>query len=365
MRDVLRPAGAAVGDPGRDRARHDGRRAARGERPVSERRAGRDTGGARRGGDVVAGAARAGVAAAGRVGTIAVEVTVLGSGSAGNATLVSHAGVRVLLDVGFSYREVSRRLAEIDVDPGMIDAILITHAHGDHTRGLRVMAKRHGLPVYATPAIRGEWGGDDLADWRALAPGAALDLDGLCFVPFAVPHDAAETLAFRIETPEGAIGYATDVGALRPVLIERFRDCRLLVIESNHAAELLRVSPYARSTRERIAGDGGHLSNESLAAFVRDHLGAEVRCLVLAHLSRVNNLPELAEMTCREALQSRGRTDVEVVVARQDQVTPTIDLGAWTRSATSPAGPLRQTVLPFHVSCGAAARARRGEVRSR
>ena len=289
----------------------------------------------------------------------------LGSGSAGNATLVSHAGVRVLLDVGFSYREVSRRLAEIDVDPGMLDAILITHAHGDHTRGLRVMAKRHRLPVYATPAIRGEWGGDDLADWRALAPGAALDLDGLRFIPFAVPHDAAETMAFRIETPEGAIGYATDVGALRPVLIERFRDCRLLVIESNHAAELLRVSPYARSTRERIAGDGGHLSNESLAAFVRDHLGAEVRCLVLAHLSRVNNLPELAEMTCREALRSRGRSDVEVVVARQERVTPTIDLGAWTRSATSPAGPLRQTVLPFHVSCGAAADAGRGEVRSR
>ena len=206
---------------------------------------------------------------------------------------------------------------------------------------------------------------DDLADWRALAPDAALDLDGLRFVPFAVPHDAVGD--GRLPHRDAGRGHRLRHRrrALRPVLIERFRDCRLLVIESNHAAELLRVSPYARSTRERIAGDGGHLSNESLAAFVRDHLGAEVRCLVLAHLSRVNNLPELAEMTCREALRACGRSDVEVVVTRQDRVTPTIDLGAWARPAPSPAAPPRQTVLPFHVSGGAAADAGRGEVRSR
>ena len=242
---------------------------------------------------------------------------------------------------------MSRRLAEIDVDPGMLDAILITHAHGDHTRGLRVMSKRHGVPVYATPAVRRESGVDDLADWRALAPGAALDLDGLRFMPFAVPHDASETVAFRIETPEGTIGYATDVGALRPALVERFRDCRLLVIESNHAAELLRVSPYARSTRERIAGAEGHLSNEALAAFVREELADTVRCIVLAHVSRVNNLPELAATTCREALDAAGLDNVDVVVARQDRPTETIDLGAWP---TAPAGfPNRahQAALPF------------------
>ena len=289
----------------------------------------------------------------------------LGSGSAGNATLVSPAGARVLLDLGFSYREVSRRLEEIDVEPGMLDAILITHAHGDHTRGVRVTSKRHGVPVYATSAIREECGAAEVADWRELTPDAALALGGLRFIPFEVPHDASETFAFRIETPEGAIGYATDVGTLTPALIERFRDCRLLVIESNHASELLRVSPYARSTRERIAGNGGHLSNESLAAFVRQHLGASVRCLVLAHLSRVNNLPELAEMTCREALAARGRSDVEVVVTRQDRVTPTIDLGAWMmQPATSPPAALRQTTLPFHGSSGADPAAGRNEVRS-
>ena len=289
----------------------------------------------------------------------------LGSGSAGNATLVSCAGIRVLLDVGFSYRELSRRLGEVGVDPGMLDAILITHGHGDHTRGLRVLSNRHGVRAYATAAIREDWTGVDDVDWRALAPDVAVDLGGLRFIPFAVPHDASETVAFRIETPEGAIGYATDIGMLTPTLVERFRDCRLLVIESNHATELLRVSPYARSTRERIAGDDGHLSNESLAAFVRDHLGASVRCLVLAHLSRVNNLPELARMTCCEALSESGRNDVQVVVARQDRVTPTIDLGVWGQPAASSMSALRQTALPFHLSPSAGPDPARNEVRSR
>lgn len=286
----------------------------------------------------------------------------LGSGSAGNATLVSYAGARMLLDVGFSYREVSRRLQRIHVDPAMLDAVLITHAHGDHMRGVRLLSKHHGVPVYATAAVRDECGA---ADWLLLAPDAALELGGLRFIPFEVPHDAAQTIAFRIETPEGAIGYATDVGTLTPALVERFRDCRLLVVESNHATELLRVSPYARSTRERIAGDEGHLSNESLAAFVREHLGASVRCLVLAHLSRVNNLPELAEMTCREALAACGRGDVDVVVARQDRSTPTLDLGAWARPATLPPGAPRQAALPLHGSSAARPGPGGSEVRCR
>ena len=286
----------------------------------------------------------------------------LGSGSAGNATLVSYAGARMLLDVGFSYREVSRRLQEIHVDPGMLDAVLITHAHGDHTRGVRLLSKHHGVPVYATAAAREECGA---ADWFPLLPDAVLELGGLRFIPFEVPHDAAQTIAFRIETPEGAIGYATDVGTLTPALVERFHDCRLLVVESNHASDLLRVSPYARSTRERIAGGEGHLSNESLAAFVRERLGASVRCLVLAHLSRVNNLPELAEMTCREALAACGRGDVEVVVARQDRLTPTIDLGAWVPPAALPRAAPRQAALPFHRSPPVRSGAGGNEVRSR
>ena len=124
------------------------------------------------------------------------------------------------------------------------------------------------------------------------------------------------------------------------LLRARFRQCRVLVMESNHATDLLQVGPYARSTKARISGARGHLSNESLALFVREDLGRSVRCLVLAHLSRVNNVPEIAEMTCREALAARGRHDVRVVVSRQDRVAESVDLGG-----PGPAG--RQVALPF------------------
>lgn len=250
----------------------------------------------------------------------------LGSGSGGNATLLIDKDTRVLIDVGLSCREVSRRLDQIETDPASIDAIVITHAHGDHTRGARLFSKRHSVPVYSTAAVREEWDVQGLADWRVLIPSQMQDVGRLRFYSLVVPHDASQTVAFRIETSAGAVGFATDIGILTDALIQLFQDCSVLAIESNHAVELLRVSPYAASTRARIASANGHLSNEALAEFIRTHLPGTVRCMVLVHLSRVNNVPEIAELTCREALLACGRGDVQVVVTRQDRVSPTIDL---------------------------------------
>ena len=254
----------------------------------------------------------------------------LGSGSGGNAALLSHGGAHVLIDAGLSCRDLCRRLEQAGVEPDALRAIVITHAHGDHTRGARLLSRRYGLPVYSTAGALREWRVDDLHDWRELAPPRTLDLCGLRFRPLVVPHDASETVSFRIDTPEGAVGYATDVGAVTAELAALFSGCRLLVIESNHAEDLLRVSPYDAATRSRIAGDAGHLSNEALAAYIRGGLGPDVRCIVLMHLSRVNNVPELAELTCREALDACGRGDVQVVVTSQDKVAPPVDLETWT-----------------------------------
>ena len=272
----------------------------------------------------------------------------LGSGSAGNATLLANRDARVLIDVGLSCRDVTRRLGEIGVGPERINAIIITHAHGDHTRGARVFARKHETPVYTTEAVRDEWGVADLPDWRLLIPNQPQQLSGLRFKALTIPHDASETVAFRIETMEGPIGFATDIGEMTPVLVDQFRDCRLLVIESNHATDLLRVSPYAASVRTRIGSTTGHLSNESLARFIRNDLGPAVRCIVLAHLSRVNNVPEIAELTCRQALADSGRIDVQVIVATQDRVAPTVDLGLWVHS-TSAVSDQAQAVLPFDM----------------
>ena len=270
----------------------------------------------------------------------------LGSGSSGNATLVSESGRYVLIDVGLSCREVTRRLKILGVDPGSVDAIVITHAHGDHTRGAQVFSRRHDVPIYATEAIRSEWGPTNVSVGGTLTPEAVDEVCGFRFLPFTIPHDSS-TVGFQIETSDGVIGYATDVGRLTRSVIERLRACHLLVVESNHAEELLRFSPYARSVRERIAGDGGHLSNEALAAFVRTDLGPAVRCIVLAHLSRVNNLPEIAATTCREALAASGREEVNVVVAQQDCITPTIDLSFLAARNVDHIVDLQQTLLPF------------------
>ena len=260
----------------------------------------------------------------------------LGSGSGGNATLLSHGDTHLLVDAGLSCRDLCRRLEQVGVGPDALRAIVITHAHGDHTRGARLLSRRYGLPVHTTAAALCEWQVDDLHDWRELVPSRQLDLCGLRFRPFVVPHDASETVAFRIDTPEGAVGYATDVGAVTAELAALFSGCRVLVIESNHAEDLLRVSPYDAATRSRIASDAGHLSNEALAAYIRGGLGPEVRCIVLMHLSRVNNVPELAELTCREALGACGREDVRVVVTSQDKVTPPVDLETWAAPHVMP-----------------------------
>ena len=255
----------------------------------------------------------------------------LGSGSGGNATLLSHGNAHALVDAGLSCRDLCRRLEHVGVEPGALHAIVVTHAHGDHTRGARLLSRRYGLPVYSTAGALREWRVSELQDWRELAPSRPLELCGLRFEPCVVPHDASETVAFRIDTPEGAVGFATDVGAITAELASLFRGCRVLVIESNHAEDLLRVSPYDAATRSRIASDAGHLSNEALAAYVRGGLGPDVRCIVLMHLSRVNNVPELAELTCREALDACGRGDVQVVVTSQDKVAPPVDLETWAQ----------------------------------
>ena len=279
---------------------------------------------------------------------IGVRLTVLGSGSAGNATLLECGDQRVLIDVGLSYREVARRLESVAVPPESVGAVVITHAHGDHTRGAPLFSRRHGVPVHATAPTRAVWSDAKVSSWRDLPCDTPTDICGFRFTPFEVSHDAAAaTVAFRIGTPDGAIGFATDVGVVTPLLRSRFRDCCVLVMESNHATDLLQVGPYARSAKARISGERGHLSNESLAVFVRNDLGRAVRCLVLAHLSRVNNVPEIAEMTCREALVARGRPDVRLVISRQDRVAESVDLGSWTAPRRAGGSVSRQAALPF------------------
>lgn len=272
----------------------------------------------------------------------------LGSGSAGNATLLQDGDQRVLIDVGLSYREVVRRLDSIGVPAATVGAVVITHAHGDHTRGVGLFSRRHEVPVYATLKTRAAWRGTDVALWGDLQCAATTEICGFRFVTFEVSHDAAaETVAFCIESSNGHIGFATDLGVVTETLRTKFRPCRMIVMESNHARDLLQVGPYSQRMKARISGERGHLSNEELALFVGKDLGRSVECLVLAHLSRVNNTPELAAMTCREALDVAGRSDVRVVVAHQDCVAESVELGLVFPGNPAGVQIQRQQALPF------------------
>jgi len=245
---------------------------------------------------------------------------VLGSGSDGNATLVEGGGARVLLDAGLSPRQLAERLQSAGVDPAALDAVLVTHEHGDHARGAPAFSRRFGVPLAGTGRTFEALGCDTtrLPPLLLLEPGASCSFRRLEVRAVAVPHDAARPVAFVVSAGEAAFGHATDLGHLSRGLVEAFRACDALLLESNYDPVLLRDGPYPWSLKERILGPYGHLSNADAARLLEKGLGDGCREVVLAHLSRKNNHPELALLAAEEALSRAGRRDVRVRLAARE-----------------------------------------------
>jgi len=235
-----------------------------------------------------------------------LDITILGSGSSGNATLVSDGETRVLVDVGLSGRETARRLRECGLEPSRISAIVISHEHGDHCRGLAPFVKSLSLPVFIT--------GDALAASgieveprriERIQSGVPFDINGILFTPFDVPHDAADPIAFTIERRGVKAAIVVDLGYISNLVVERLRGCDCLVLESNHDLQMLRVGPYPWALKQRVMSRRGHLSNETVARYLANDFDGRARHVVLAHLSQKNNLPELALESARRALEER------------------------------------------------------------
>lgn len=241
----------------------------------------------------------------------------LGSGSTGNATLVeARSGTtasRVLIDCGFSLRELETRLVRSGVAIEQIDAVFVTHEHGDHVGCATGLARRHDLPVWMS---RGTWraiGEPDLGDnLRFARDGEAIAVGDLALAPYTVPHDAAEPLQLRCSDGASNLGVLTDAGSITPHLLEHLQGCAALLLECNHDAELLAHSSYPASLKARIGGRLGHLSNDTAARILAACMHAGLRHLVAAHLSEQNNRAELA----RAALASAcGAAAHDIVVA--------------------------------------------------
>jgi phosphoribosyl 1,2-cyclic phosphodiesterase len=250
-----------------------------------------------------------------------VKVTILGSGSAGNSTLVESDGVRVLVDAGFSGRDLQRRLAAAEVEPASITALFVTHDHGDHTRGMGVVARRWGIPLYLTePTLRACAALlDGSEEVRTYGATEAVQIAGLRVEPFLTVHDAVDPIAVTVtEIATGEkLGLATDLGRPTATVRHALRACDLLVLESNHDEILLRESPYPWSVKARIGGSHGHLSNRAAAELATELLHERLHAVVLAHLSERANDPGLAADVVGDALERR-RFRGSVQVARQE-----------------------------------------------
>jgi phosphoribosyl 1,2-cyclic phosphodiesterase len=223
----------------------------------------------------------------------------LGSGSSGNATLVEAGGgttrSRVLVDCGFTQRELRARLARADVAPDDIDAIFVTHEHGDHVGCAIGFARRHAIPLWMS---RGTWraiGEPELPGLLHFArDGEAITVGDLELAPYTVPHDAQEPLQPRFSDGAVHLGVLTDAGSITTHLLEQLQGCQALLLECNHDSDMLASSRYPASLKSRIGGRYGHLSNDTAAQVLARCLHGGLQHIVAAHLSRENNRPELA-----------------------------------------------------------------------
>jgi phosphoribosyl 1,2-cyclic phosphodiesterase len=256
-----------------------------------------------------------------------LRIHFLGSGSAGNASLVQHGETRLLLDCGFTAREIGRRLEQVGQDPRAIQAVLVTHEHTDHVRGLPVFARTHGIPVYLTartaPAVRlGPRGKVARCEVRPRQPFRIGDLE---IVAFPTVHDARESVGYIFAAPDGTrLGIATDLGRVSPEAVEALAGCHLLGLEANHDPRMLMEGPYPWFLKRRIQSERGHLSNAEAADLLGRVAGPQLRHLFALHLSKTNNRPALARRALQDGLSRLG-LEVPVTVVGQDEPVSPLD----------------------------------------
>lgn len=232
----------------------------------------------------------------------------LRSGSSGNSTLIRNKDSRIIVDCGINGKTFAKALAEAGECTGEIDAILITHEHSDHISGLGVILRKFKIPVYLSrktyEKIQLRLGEFDENLIHIIEPNQDFIIGEQLIKPFSVPHDAVETLAFRFLTERGDITIMTDVGAVEPALLEKISGSRLIFLESNYDAEMLKSGSYPFYLKKRISNGFGHLSNAQCADTLCHLVQRGTEQIVLAHLSQKNNHPSIAELSTVQALQN-------------------------------------------------------------
>ncbi|WP_049722042.1 MBL fold metallo-hydrolase [Gilvimarinus polysaccharolyticus] len=248
-----------------------------------------------------------------------MRVASLGSGSRGNATIVEWTGERsngtLLIDCGFSVKETCARLERLGKTAHDLTAVLVTHEHADHIKGVAALARRFNLPVYMTPGTYHSRDLGKLPELHLIEAYQSFCLGDMTVEPVAVPHDAREPAQFIFSCGGVRLGVLTDLGTVSPHVEDMYQNCDALVLEANHDPMMLASGPYPPSLKTRVGGPWGHLSNQQTAGFLARVDCTRLQYLVIAHISQKNNSIERA----REALLPVTANVAEVIYAGQDE----------------------------------------------
>ncbi len=258
-----------------------------------------------------------------------VQFTILGSGSTGNCAYLETEDVRLLIDAGFSGKQIRERLASIERTPERLSGILLTHEHSDHTQGLKTIAAKHQIPVYCNRLTKEavERQVTNPLTFQIFATGSSFEIGDVAIETFSVPHDAYDPVGFLLKTSGGNIGFLTDLGHATKLIVERVRQANVLVLEANYDRQLLNQDtkrPW--STKQRIMSRHGHLSNEGAAEVAEQIVTENLRHIYLGHLSQDCNDPEVAHRTVADRLQQVGASHVRIETTTQKAPSPTLTL---------------------------------------
>jgi len=294
-----------------------------------------------------------GVVASSYCPSVSVQFTILGSGSNGNCSYLETPETRLLIDAGFSGRQIRERLATLSRSPEGLHGILITHEHSDHIQGLAALASRLDVPIYCNRLTRDaiERQIKRRINAQIFVTGSTFEIGDVIVDTFSIPHDADDPVGFMLRTVCGNIGFLTDLGHATKLVVERVRQSNVLVLETNHDIRMLQEDirrPW--SLKQRILSRHGHLSNEAGAAVAEQVVTAELEQIFLGHLSRDCNKPELAFNAVNERLQKIGATHVRIETTHQDKPCPTFHLKPRTAPPSPEPEPLRETPNRIHLS---------------
>ena len=262
---------------------------------------------------------------------MSIRVSVLSSGSRGNATFIRTDKVRMLIDCGLGPRTLANRLRTIGEDLDQIDVVLITHEHTDHVGGLKSMMKKCSLDVFMSRGTMDGSGADSFDMNRSgivpIVPGQSFTVGDVDIDTVRVPHDTEEPTAFSVRYKGIKVTQLTDLGWIPDHVADWMKGSHVLILESNHDLDMLRVGPYPWSLKERLVGRNGHLSNATVHRYLRGPYDGQAQHIVLAHLSSTNNHPEIARQEACQALSARGQAEASVSLASQDTPNTPIELG--------------------------------------